>query len=175
MRRHRQRVARDGRSAADVASQDVEKAAQEELRAAIKPVVREALTEDVLQGINALVQALPLAIGTAIANLESDDEAIRQQAATLIMRHSAGNKAIVPDVNQGKGNDLTIVFDLPRPASSAELGGGEDEVVETKECDSCHTVKPLGDFVGRSDRCIECFERMKNSVVGLAETADQPA
>jgi hypothetical protein len=177
MRDHRKRVRASGRDPRVVAGEAAEEVVREVIAEEVRPAIRDVLTEDVLEGIAGIVAALPLAIATAIVNLESDDEQIRQRAAELIMRYSAGNKNIVPDVNAGKTGDLNVHFDLPRPMSREELGQGPDEgeVVEEKVCDSCSTAKPLAEFVGTSDRCFECFERMKNSVVGLAEKSDPPA
>lgn len=140
----------------------------EELRAAI----RDTLTDDVLDGIAQVVEALPDAIAVAVKNLGSQDEQISQRAAEVLMRYSAGNKNIVPDVNAGKTGDLNVHFDLPRPVSREELEKGPDEdAVEVRVCDSCSTAKPLAEFEGDSDRCVVCFERMRASVQDHALTS----
>lgn len=140
---------------------DLAEATQDELRRQLAPVIREAITADVLQGIHNLIGHLPEAIAEAYALLGSDDEEMRYRAAALILRHTTGNKSVVPDVNEGQGGNLTVVFGIPRPDVLNQIEG-ESMVIEEKECDSCGKSKPLDQFVATSDRCTECFERIRN-------------
>jgi bacterioferritin-associated ferredoxin len=45
-------------------------------------------------------------------------------------------------------------------------------VIESKVCDSCETAKPLTEFVGTSDRCQECFDKMRDIGRSIIERTD---
>jgi hypothetical protein len=161
--------AASGRTPGELVSDEAEAAAQELLRDELRPVVREAITEDVLEGVRKLIGHVPKAVEVAAALLTSDDEKTRFDAAALILRHTTGNKNIVPDVNEGKHQAMTVVFGIPRPqVVEGEIEGG---VIETKECDSCGESKPndAEHFVGNSDRCVTCFDRMRQIGQGIVE------
>jgi hypothetical protein len=138
------------------------------LREELRPVIREAITQQVLDGIHDLIGHVPKAVAVAAGLLDSTDEKTRYDAATLILRHTTGNKAVVPDVNAGQGNDLTVHFNVPRPET---VEGQASGVIETKECDSCHTTKPLDQFVGTSYRCVTCYNKMQDLVKQLESDA----
>lgn len=145
---------------------------REVLAEEIRPVVREAITAEVLDAVHDLIGHLPKAITVAAQLLDHPDERIRYDAANLIMRHTAGNKSVVPDVNADAQRDLTVHFNLPRPDGPRQ--GDADEgtgVIETKQCDSCGEHKPIGPehFMGQSDRCVECFKRMQGIGQGIVE------
>lgn len=162
-RRIRDRRA-SGREVNRLVTDEAERAAQEILKDELKPVVREALTEEVLAGIQSMIGHVPAAIEAAAADLASDDDVTRQKAYTLILKHTLGSSNLVPDINAEKQQELTVHFNLPRPeaARSAEWTVAEgDDPVEGRECDSCSTVKPASEFVGESHRCRVCFERMR--------------
>jgi hypothetical protein len=148
-----------------------EKATQELLREELRPLIRETITQDLLDSIHNLVGSLPDAIAAAIEDLNakgSSPEVLdrRQRAYTLLMRHSVGNANLVPDINEGKRQALTVHFDLPRPGGLVH-GEGGTETIQTKECDTCHAHKPIDDFVGSSDRCQVCFDRMRDAAKEL--------
>jgi hypothetical protein len=166
-----------GRDAGRLVSDDAEKAAQDVLREELRPVIREAITEEVLDGIKKLVGHVPAAVQVAADALKSADERTRLDAATLLLRHSAGNKAIVPDINEGRHAPMTVVFGVPRPEDLAREPG-ESGVIEAKECDSCGTSKPLDQFVGTSDRCQLCFDKMRaigQGIIDRTGSDDAPA
>lgn len=141
---------------------------REVLAEELRPVVREAITEEVLDAVHDLIGHLPKAIQVAAALLDDEDPRTRYDAANLIMRHTAGNKNVVPDVNADRQRDLTVVFGIPRPETAAAIDG-ETGVIETKECDSCGEVKTLDAFIGQSDRCTTCFEKMRAIGQGIIE------
>lgn len=170
IRSRRQRDERlAGRTVGAVVGAEAEQATQELLREELRPVVREAITQEVLDGIHALIGHVPAAVAVAAELLGSTDEKTRFDAATLILRHTTGNKAVVPDVNAGQGADLTVQFNIPRP-TTAEAPDGTG-VIETKPCDSCHIDKVLTEFVGSSDRCQECYDSMQATVRRLEDAA----
>lgn len=144
------------------AGEQAEKIALGLVRENLAPVVREALTEDVLAGIRQLIGHVPKAVETAYGLLDSGDEDVRYRAASLIMRHSIGHKQLVPDVNEGAGAEVNVFFGIPRPDRD---GTGDDaiEAAVERECDSCGESKPDDQFVGNSDRCLTCHERIRDS------------
>lgn len=140
---------------------------QEELR----PVVREALTEDVLQAINRMVALTPAAIGALEQDLHSEDPQTRQRAYTLLIKYTVGHQAIVRPEEGEDSKQLIVHFNLPRP----ELGGvtqedGEEVIAEAEEyrhCNMCDSDKPVTQFVANSDRCEDCHVQMKSKVKEL--------
>lgn len=166
-KRQRETLA-SGRDVPKLVTDEAERIAQEELRKQIVPVVREALTEEVLRGIESLVGSVPDAVLVAQELLKDDDPETRYKAAALIMRHSIGNRQIVPDVNASVDPNMTVIFNVPQqdraaPNSTGTLVSGD--AVETKECDSCFKHKPLDDFESGSDRCTECFNTMRAKAI----------
>lgn len=145
---------------------------QQVLAEELRPVIREAITEEVLAGVHQLIGHVPAAIQRAAELLDSSDETLRYQAAALILRHTAGNKNVVPDVNEGRQRDLHVTFALPRPQGPTQADGESTGVIETKECDSCGHTKTLDEFMGQSDRCKECFGKMQAIGQGIIERTD---
>lgn len=166
-KRQRETLA-SGRDVPTLVTDEAERLAQEELRKQIVPVVREALTEEVLRGIENLVGSVPKAVEVATGLLDHDDEEIRYKAAALILRHTTGNKQVVPDVNDSVDPNMTVIFNVPQQERTGviELGGAAaNGAVETKECDSCFEHKPLTDFESGSDRCTQCFNGMRAKAI----------
>jgi predicted nucleic acid-binding Zn ribbon protein len=145
--------------------------AQEELR----PVVREAITEETMRAIQQMVGLAPAAIEALAADLVSPSEKIRQGAAKLILQYTVGN---APSPEDDAARNLTVHFDLPRPEQTQEQIDDPEvidaEVVDepTKTCDSCGADKPVTSFVANSDRCSSCYEEQrKRADQLLADTA----
>lgn len=166
--RANRRQAASGRTPGTLVTDEAERAAQELLREELRPHVREAITEEVLRGIVQLIGHVPAAVEKAAAALNSPDEEVRLKAATLILRHSAGNKAIVPDINEDKQRELNVFFNLPRPDRLEVIEGA---ATTEKVCDSCGETKPPPEFVGNSDRCTVCFERIREAARELTDSA----
>jgi hypothetical protein len=163
------RLAEPSRDVPDAVSKDREEVVADLLREELRPVVREAITAEVLDGIQDLVAHVPKAIAAAAKDLESADDTTRAKAYALILRHTLGNASIVPDLSGENTQNIEVHFALPRADGSAppEQNGHDPGVIETKECDSCRKSKPLSDFVGTSDRCRKCFDTMRESAKGL--------
>jgi hypothetical protein len=166
-RRRVDRQAASGRTVGALVTDDAERAAQEILRDELRPVVREALTEDVLRHIRTVIGKVPAAIDVLVGLLGSRDEDTRRQAAVALLRYSVGNKAIVPDINDGGTAPLTVHFNLDRP-DAVGVGTAYD-IVDFRTCDSCGEKKDADQFVSTSDRCQTCFDTMRASVAQLVE------
>lgn len=139
-----------------------EAAALEEIRATVQPVVREALTEDVLRNLRALVELVPEAVKTLGAQLASADEDIRHKAAALLLRYTVGNTAVAPAPEAAGGPTLNVVIGAGMEAQAQEHV--DPEAINERECLECHTFKPADQFVGDSHRCLDCHDAMLASV-----------
>ncbi len=160
----------------DLPAGQVEAAIQNTVDAALAPVVREALTEDVLQAIKTLVSHTPQAIAAIVADLESDNDFIRQGAYRLLARYTLGHPALVPDMDSDK-QVVVVVNGVARPQAPAQPGEhlaeatpiDAEEVTETRLCDTCNEVKPAKEFVGTSHRCQTCFVRARDHAYSITE------
>lgn len=135
----------------------------------LKPVVREAITEDVLRAVQELVGLTPTVVAAIREDLASDDATIRQRAYSLVAKYTIGHPAIVRPEDDGGGQQLVVNLGLPRPEPEVRttriepevLDVPEDAAIETKECDKCRADKPVEQFVAGSDRCRECFDQQQ--------------
>lgn len=135
----------------------VDEVVKEELR----PVVREAITEDTLRAVQDLIALTPNAVRAIEDDLTSEDPTIRHRAAQLVIKYTVGHPAIVRPPEEEADKQLVVNFNIPRPE---ELPVPEAEVVtdeETRECDMCHASKPLAEFVGGSYRCQHCYDEQQ--------------
>jgi hypothetical protein len=162
-------------TADDLPSGAVEAAIQDTVQQAIVPIVREALTDDVLKGIRDLLNLTPKAIKAIEQDLESENDFIRQGAYRLLARYTLGHPSLVPEVSNDK-NVVVMVNGIARPQGPAqpgeELAAPAETavaVVETRQCDSCDEHKPVTEFVGTSHRCQVCFTRMRDHAHSIGE------
>jgi hypothetical protein len=131
----------------------------------LTPVVREAITEDVVNAIGAMVRLTPKAIALLERDLESSDAVLRQRAYTLLMKYTIGNPAVAPQP-EFNPPDVKVNFTMPRPeyVTQGEQEQPVDaEVVEEQPmqlCMACDTMKPLDEFVPDTPRCLDCHERL---------------
>lgn len=180
-KRRRDAEAASGREVTKLVTDEAERAASELLRENLKPVVKEAITEDLVSRIHEMIGAMPEAIEALIEDINpepdgpdgelTDDQLDRRQRAyTQLFKLTAANKNLVPDINADKQRDLTVIFGgaLARSEIAKErLGEEVSGVIESKTCDACGVAKSLEDFVGTSDRCQQCFDEMREAAVGI--------
>lgn len=136
------------------------------MKTELAPIVREALTEDVLRAINTLVGLTPRAVQALMEDLESTDATIRQRAYTLLIKYTVGHPALIKaDDSAGQGQ-MVVNFNLPRPEAPdpAEPAATEDAVA-LRTCDMCAEDKPEDEFVAGSARCQACFEAWRANIV----------
>jgi hypothetical protein len=150
----------------DVVSHDAkeqEEVAHQIMQEELRPVVREAITEDVLRAINDMVALTPKVVEKMAEDLESDDSVIRQRAYTLIAKYTIGHPAIVRPPEDEAGKQLVVNVGLPRPGEEApQIDVPEAE--EVQECVICQQEKPLSQFVSNSDRCQVCHDELQDRV-----------
>lgn len=184
----RQAYNRKRRAAADVAAvidetpsgnakarSVAKRAVEHEVRELVKPVVREALTEDVLGALQDLVRLTPAAVATLASHIDGDDPVLAQKAATTVMRYTVGHQALVTP-QEASAPQLVVNFDLPRPndPSPGTWDTPEGNAVELFECDVCHSELPATERVAGADRCATCHEARKRAVLeqyGLIDSA----
>lgn len=140
------------------------KVIEEELR----PVVREAITEETLRAIGQLVGLAPRAVAAIEDDLASEDATIRQRAYTLLIKYTVGHSAIVPPIEQDKSQAIVVNFDLPRPEPThVESLAEQDEpgeitdAAEVKTCDICGVEDTPDKFAANSNRCLDCYHKQQ--------------
>lgn len=141
----------------------VDKVMREELR----PIVREAITEDVIRAIDSMLKLTPRAIEMIEQDMESDDPLVRQKAYTLLMKYTTGHPALLQANDAAQGSQINVSFELPRPSGTIDAEATIDEAdvpEEDKQCDICETIKPVSEFVVGSSRCQVCFDNWKATI-----------
>lgn len=143
----------------------VSEVAKEELR----PVVREAITEDVLRAAQRLVGLTDTMVDAIAEDLHSEDKWLRQKAYTLLARYTLGNTSIAPAADS-TNQPMQVVFNMPRPGTEPHQnrGGSADidsNASELRQCMECQADKPVSEFVGPSERCVACHEAKKAAVL----------
>lgn len=149
------------RETAAAAAKDV---AAEVAREEIRPYVREAMTDDVLQSVGRLVSLQPKAIDMLERDLESSDETIRQRAYTLLLRYTMGNPSVAPASAEIQPAAVSVVFNVPRPSDAPEVVEGTVEDAEPRKCVECDQPRPDDEFVAASDRCVHCHADLQARV-----------
>lgn len=135
----------------------------------LRPVVREAITEDALRAIQSMVGLTPRIVELIAQDLESEDSTVRQRAYTLVAKYTLGHQAIVTPESAGAGQQLVVNFALPRPGQAVSETQEQEapvdgEAEETQPCDTCAVDKPLSEFVAGSQRCRDCYEQLQAEV-----------
>lgn len=146
----------------------VDEVVKEELR----PVVREAITEDTMRAVADLIALAPAAVSALREDLASDDATIRQRAYTLVTKYTIGHPAIVRPPEEESDKQLVVHFNIPRPDTSTDTSTDtsapeiaeslvgtviEESTDETRQCDMCGEDRPLDQFVSGSYRCHSCY------------------
>jgi hypothetical protein len=140
----------------------VHEVAKEELR----PIVREAITEDVLRAAGDLVALTPVMVQAITEDLHSSDKVLRQKAYSLLAKYTLGNTSIAPQADASH-QPMQVVFNLPRPGDG-QNPSADATVVESDElrqCMECHADKPVEQFVGASERCQQCHDELREKVL----------
>ncbi len=155
----------------DLPARDITKAIDHTVQEALGPVVREALTEEVMQAIKSLVGLTPKAVEAIEQDLSSENDFIRQGAYRLLARYTLGHPALVPEMESDK-QVVVLVNGVARPSGPVQPGedlalpAGDDPdsgtPAPTRICDTCDERKPEAEFVGASHRCQDCFIRARD-------------
>ena len=127
----------------------------------LRPVVREAMTADVLGGIDSLIKLTPRAIQLLEEQMESSDETIAQRAVTLLLKYTMGNPSVAPPPAQQAPAPMSVTFNIPRPGDTTPESSATGDAEELRQCTDCSQHKSESEFVGSSSRCQECFEKLQ--------------
>jgi hypothetical protein len=149
----------------------VQREVQREVRSLVGPVVREALTEDVMVAMADLIKLTPAAVATLRDHMdpsdpEDYDAVLAQKAATTVMRYTVGHSALVTP-EAATAPQIVVNFDLPRPTDLDfdAPATDEEDAVYLFECDVCHEELPVAERVAGADRCVDCHNKRKAAVL----------
>lgn len=135
--------------------------AREELR----PVVREAITADVLAAAGKLVGLTEIMVNAIEEDLrQTTDLTLRQKAYSLLARYTLGNASIAPTPQEADKAPMQVVFQLPRPGDDPSAAPVQIAATELRECVECTVHKPADEMVGASDRCQACQDTLDERV-----------
>ena len=151
----------------------VKRAVEAEVREVIKPVVREALTEDVLGALQNLVNLTPDAVETLRRDMEGQDAVLAQKAATTVLRYTVGHTALVTP-QEATAPQLVVNFALPRPDDPTDTPLEDADATEVFECDVCHLELPTTQRVANADRCQDCHDKRKHAILEQYGLIDLP-
>ena len=148
------------RDIAAVARGEVKDLVHEVAKEELRPVVRDAMTEDVLRSIDRLVRLTPSAIDKLEEDLASSDETIRQRAYTLLLKYTMGNPSVAPAPTEQQPQGLTVIFNAPRPGDEPVVPQIEVAAEELRKCADCGEEKPASEFVSNGPKCQACFDAL---------------
>jgi hypothetical protein len=146
----------------------IEDAAMEVMRDELKPVVREALTDDVLRAIQDLVNLTPLVVEKIREDIEqTSDTTLRQRAYSLVAKYTLGNASVAPPPTDPAAAGMHVTFMMPRPGDQTPVAieaQADSDAVELKRCRDCEQEHLATDFVANSDRCSQCHAELQAKV-----------
>ncbi len=127
-----------------------------------KPLIREAMTEKVLGGIQSLIDMQPEALAALRQDLSSNDDKIKQNAYTLWFKYTMGNPSVAPPSTTQAPSGLTVQFNLPRPGDDPHVAlPAPADAVTLRDCDVCGESKTEAEFVAGSPRCEVCHDKTR--------------
>lgn len=155
----------------------VQAATEAAIKEAVEQTIEEALTADVKKALQRAVQLTPKAIDAIEKDLESENEFLRQHAYQTLLKYTIGSQNLVPDMGEDKQPMTVVIEGLARPtepivterqkphtASELEETLSDDSTPASyRICDSCGQPKPAEEFMGNSNRCTVCFDRIRDS------------
>lgn len=185
--------------AAKHAIADLPQVARDVLAGELRPVVREHLTQAVLDSIGSMVDLLPLVHAAladdlvAVRTLRTHDGDIiygddgepiyevdydrRSRAVQIVLKNTVQHGGVAPQAEKPEMAPLTIHFDgMQAPLSVGAVtvdGAAYEAVVDlpagARQCDSCGEIKPDDEFVGASDRCEACHAGARDRIQAAIE------
>jgi hypothetical protein len=134
-------------------------------REVAREVVREAMTQDIIEALQGMVLLVPAAKEALEEDLKGDDPVARQRAYELVFRYTMGNKSIAPPPKEEAAQPMQVILNIP--GSGAQLPANGElpvpaEAVEVRECMECGEMKT--EFVANSDRCTDCHNKVMKRI-----------
>lgn len=152
------------------AKRDAKAVGAEVARELLRPIVAEALTPDVLLGLQGMVKLVPGAIEALQKDIQHGDAVTRQRAYELVLRYTLGHKSIAPPPADQQPSPMTVVLNVPASGADVEVAAAtppilpeldaESEATEIRDCAECHLPKTEEEFVAGSDRCQACHDEV---------------
>lgn len=149
---------------ADAVTHAQKDALHETTVAVLTPIVKEAITDDILIAIEKMVALTPKLIDVIAADLDSQDDQTRGRAMSLLARYTLGNASVAPQANAPSGQTLEINLTMPQPGD-VQSPAITAEAVELNICAECNEEKPLHEFREQSQRCNDCDATLRKRVL----------
>lgn len=136
----------------------------------LRPMIRQALTDNVLDALTKLVGITPDIVARLAEDVNDTDPIVRQKAYGLVLRYVLGHGAVQPK-DEAERATMTVLFEsmprpdaispepsqLPEPAVEVEAA----DVDEVKQCEDCEVDKPVSEFDNDAPRCRQCVAEYK--------------
>jgi hypothetical protein len=146
----------------DAVTKATDDAVQEAVKEELRPIVREAITDDVLRSVDSLMRnILPHALEAIGDDIKGEDKDLRQRAYTLLMKYTLGNPSVAPKPDAPSGQPISISFEVPRPDDAPAI---EATAEELRTCSECSEERPASDFLEDSLRCSTCDAALRARV-----------
>lgn len=140
----------------------------------LRPIVREAIDEEVIKAIGALVRLSPGAIAALEDDLDSDDPLIRQRAYSLVLKFALDNAHITPP--RADKPHLQVDVNLPRPdttpAPPLDDASRALEPAPGRICVGCREPRAASDFQADAPMCSRCLEQRRERVLAALHSQD---
>lgn len=143
----------------------------------LRPIVREAIDEEVIKAIGALVRLSPGAIVALSEDLDSDDPQIRQRAYSLVLKFALDNPHVTPP--RADKPHLQVDVNLPRPGPppdrAIELLKEDDpphDLEHQRVCVGCREPRRTSDFQADAPMCTRCLTQRRERVLGALHSQD---
>lgn len=167
-RRAKEKAERSEREAtvSEVVARRATDVAHDVLKEELRPIVRGAITEDVLKAVNKMVALTGKAVDVLGEQLDSEDQVLAGRAAALVVKYTVGHPALVRPEEESP-QAMQVIFQLPRPDQPAPqpVIEADEEDTTNRVCDICNEAKPPSAFEGDSDRCTECFRKWREQIL----------
>lgn len=169
-RRAEEKAERANRAAtgSELVKRRVKDVAHDVLKEELRPIVREAITEDAIRALDKMIGLTGKAVEVLERDMEGDDFVLASRAANTVIKYTVGHPAVIRPQEEAS-HGMQVIFQLPRPDQPTPMpieGEAEDdEDTGQRRCDICHELKPVSDFEGDSDRCTACFTQWREQVL----------
>lgn len=167
------RAANEGEAIPEVrkiVNEEIQEIAHQVAQQELRPVVRSAITEEVMSSVGKMMGLAPVAVAALAMDMTSSDSAVRQKAYALWFKYTVGNAAVNDD--SGGPPSMVVKFAMPRPDSASAAEFIDEPIADAEEykvCDMCGNEKPTNLFVANSDRCGDCVAKLRDKAQQLLD------
>lgn len=142
---------------------DAVELAKEVFRQELTPIVREQITEEVVQSIAALMKLTPALVESLANDLFSNDANTRTRAQAIVAKYTLGqadSTSKTPKLVVNLGN-------MPDPSQDGGMKAIPVQDVDHREvriCERCEEEKDIKEFDGAAPRCRLCQEEIRQGM-----------